>query len=66
MWEMRRRQRFIKPTETRRAKSFQKRFKARKATLLAKQAGEQPVSSVSEATQAFWKKDRKAVIARSY
>jgi ribosomal protein S21 len=55
-WEQRRRRYFIEPTQTRRAKRFQKRFKARKATLLAKQAGEQPVSSIGESTRTFWKK----------
>jgi small subunit ribosomal protein S21 len=58
-WELRRRGYFIKPSQTRRAKRFQKRFKARKATLLAKQAGDQPVSSVSESTRTFWKKTGK-------
>ena len=58
-WELRRRRYFIKPSQARRAKRFQKRFKARKATLLAKSAGEQPVSSVSESTQTLWKKTGK-------
>jgi small subunit ribosomal protein S21 len=58
-WELRRRGYFIKPTQTRRAKRFRKRFKARKETLLAKQAGEQPVSSVSESTHTFWKRTGK-------
>jgi len=58
-WEMWRRQNFIKPTQTRRAKRFKKKFKARLATRLAKKAGEQPVSSVSEATQTFWKRTGK-------
>ena len=53
-WGQRRRKCFIKPTEFRRAKKFQKRFKARKATLLAKQAGEQPVESFGEAVDKFW------------
>jgi ribosomal protein S21 len=53
-WEMRRRQYFIKPTNGRRAKRFKKKFKARLATLQAKQAGEQSASSVSEAKRAFW------------
>jgi ribosomal protein S21 len=52
-WELRRRGYFIKPTQARRAKRFQKRFKARLATLRAQQAGAQPVFSVSDATQAF-------------
>jgi small subunit ribosomal protein S21 len=50
---------FVKPTEIRRAKRFQKKFKARRATLLAKQAGEQPVSSLSEAASVFWKRTGK-------
>jgi ribosomal protein S21 len=55
-WEMRRRGYFADPTQARRAKRFQKRFKARKATLLAQRAGEQPVTSITEATEAFWKR----------
>ncbi len=58
-WEMRRRVYFADLTQTRRAKRFQKKFKARKATLLAQRAGEQPVSSVAEATEAFWKRTGK-------
>jgi ribosomal protein S21 len=58
-WELRRRGYFIKPTQSRRAKQFQKTFKARKATLLAKRAGEQPVASVAEATQTFWRRTGK-------
>lgn len=58
-WEMRRRVNFTGPTQTRRANRFQKRFKARKATLLAQRAGKQPVSSVAEATEAFWKRTGK-------
>jgi ribosomal protein S21 len=45
----------IPATKFRRKKRFQKRFKARKATLLAQQTGEQPVASLAEATTAFWK-----------
>jgi ribosomal protein S21 len=55
-WEMQRRIHFIDATQGRRAKRFQKRFKARRATLLAQTAGEQPVSSLAEATEAFWKR----------
>ena len=58
-WEVRRRMYFAAPTQARRAKRFQKRFKARKATLLAQRAGEQPVSSLTEATEAFWKRTGK-------
>jgi hypothetical protein len=52
--EMRRRTYFADPTQARRAKRFQKRFKARKATLLAQLAGEQPVSPLVEAKTEFW------------
>jgi len=66
-WELRRRGLRIqrggftfKATETRRAKKFQKRFKARKATLLAKMAGEQPTeATASELKIAFWKRTGK-------
>ena len=58
-WEMRRRTYFSDLTQARRAKRFQKRFKARKATLLAQTAGEQPVSSLTEATTAFWNRTGK-------
>jgi hypothetical protein len=52
--------RFDKATEARRAKKFQKRFKARKATLLAKMAGEQPTeATASELKIAFWKRTGK-------
>jgi small subunit ribosomal protein S21 len=60
-WETRRRRSFVKFTQTRRAKQFRKKFKARKATLLAKMAGQQPsVFSASELADAFWKKSGKA------
>ena len=66
-WEIRKRGYLIQPngctfkaTETRRAKKFQKRFKARKATLLAKLAGERATdSSASELKSAFWKRTGK-------
>ena len=66
-WEMRKRGLLIQPngcvfkaTATRRAKKFQKRFKARKATLLAKMAGQQATdSSASELKTAFWKRTGK-------
>ena len=45
--------------EERRAKQFRKRFKAREATLLAKQAGEQPVESLKEAKERFWQRTGK-------
>jgi small subunit ribosomal protein S21 len=57
--EMRRRKYAADPTQARRAKRFQKRFKARKATLLAQKAGEQPVSSLAEAIKKFWKRTGK-------
>jgi ribosomal protein S21 len=66
-WEMRKRGLLIQPngctfkaTATRRAKKFQKRFKARQATLLAKMAGEQATDSgASELKTAFWKRTGK-------
>jgi small subunit ribosomal protein S21 len=58
-WEMRRRECFADPTRVRRAKRFRKRFMARKATLQAQRAGEQPVSSLAEATAAFWRRTGK-------
>jgi small subunit ribosomal protein S21 len=58
-WELRRRAYFADASQARRAKRFQKRFKARKATLLAQMAGEQPVSSLPEAREAFWKRTGK-------
>jgi small subunit ribosomal protein S21 len=58
-WELRRRKYFTKPTQTRRAKRFKKRFKARLATFLAKRAGEQRGFSASESTKTFWKRTGK-------
>ena len=58
-WEMQRRAHCADPSQARRARRFQKRFKARKATLLAQRAGEQPVSSLAEATKALWKRTGK-------
>jgi small subunit ribosomal protein S21 len=58
-WEMRRRLYFADATQARRAKRFQKRFEARKATLLAKSAGMQPESSITEAAKAFWRRTGK-------
>jgi hypothetical protein len=66
-WELRKRGYLIQPhgctftaTATRRAKKFQKRFKARRATLLAKIAGIQTSdSSASELNVAFWKRTGK-------
>jgi ribosomal protein S21 len=57
--EMRRRAYFADSTQARRAKRFRKRFKARKATILAQRAGEQPVLSLTEASVAFWKRTGK-------
>jgi ribosomal protein S21 len=59
IWEMRRRMYFADATQARRARRFQKRFKARKATILAQRAGEQPVSSLAGATEALWKRTGK-------
>ena len=58
-WEMRRRACFVDATQVRRSKRFQKRFKTRKATLLAQRASEQPVSSLAEAAKVFWKRTGK-------
>ena len=66
-WEVRKRGLLVQPngcaftaTATRRAKKFQKRFKARKATLLAKMAGEHATdSTASELKTAFWKRTGK-------
>jgi ribosomal protein S21 len=66
-WEMRKRGFLIQPkgcifkaTAAHRAKKFQKRFKARKATLLAKMAGEQATDSpASELKTVFWKRTGK-------
>ena len=65
-WEIRRRGYLVTPqgafypeTQTRRAKRFQKRFKAREATLLAKIAGEQTVASVKDARKEFWRRTGK-------
>ena len=53
MWEVRRRESPEDGTQKRRAKQFRKRLKAREATLLAQQAGEQPVESLVEARRQF-------------
>jgi len=58
-YDLRRRAAFHKPTQERRSKVFKKRFKARKATLLAQMGGEQPVASMVQARKAFWKKTGK-------
>jgi ribosomal protein S21 len=65
--EIRYRTCYLKPVEARRAKRFQKRFKARKATLQAKLAGEQVAklagdrgtSSSASLIEDFWKKTGK-------
>ena len=59
IWEMRRRVYFADATQARRAKIFRQRFKGRKATLLAQKVGKQPVSSLEEATETFWKRTGK-------
>lgn len=59
-WKARCRGAFLKPTQIRRAKKFNKRFKARQQTLLAKMAGQQPTAlSVSVLKEAFWKRTGK-------
>jgi ribosomal protein S21 len=59
VWERRKHVHFVPPTQFRRAKRFQKRFKARRATLLAQKAGEQPVASLTEAVAVFWRRTGK-------
>jgi hypothetical protein len=56
---MRKRVCFEDPTQARRAKRFQKRFKARQATLMAQKAGEQPVASLPEAGKRSWRRTGK-------
>jgi ribosomal protein S21 len=58
-WEVRRRTYFIYATEERRAKQFQKRFKARKAALIAMMAGGHSSSSIAKAKADFWKRTGK-------
>ncbi|HQR05920.1 MAG TPA: bS21 family ribosomal protein [Gemmatales bacterium] len=58
-YEMRRRGVFLKSSQELWSKDFKKRFKARRATLIAQVAGKQPVASVAEAQIAFWKKTGK-------
>lgn len=58
-YEMRRREAFQKPTQKRRAKAFQKRFKARLATLGAQAGDQRLIISALEANKAFWKKTGK-------
>ena len=58
-WEARRREHPDDGTQERRAKRFRKRFKARQATLVAQQAGEQPVGSLAEARRRFWERTGK-------
>lgn len=50
---------FIRGTEVRRAKKFHKRFKTRKAALLAKMSGVLPAASVAEAHSEFWRRTGK-------
>ncbi len=59
VWEQRWHVHFVPATRLRRAKRFKKRFKARRATLLAQQAGEQPVASLAEAEAEFWRRTGK-------
>ena len=58
-WELRKRKHFVTLTEIRRAKKFRKRFKARRATLLAQKASEQPVTKLAELVEVFWRKTGK-------
>jgi ribosomal protein S21 len=50
---------FTDSTQERRAKRFQKRFKARRATLLSQQSGIQPVESLEAARIEFWRRTGK-------
>ncbi|HVS38909.1 MAG TPA: 30S ribosomal protein S21 [Gemmataceae bacterium] len=59
VWELQRHVHVADPTQVRRARRFQKRFKSRQATLLAQKAGDQPVQSLADATEAFWKRTGK-------
>ncbi len=59
VWEHRWHVAFVPATQVRRAKKFQKRFKSRRATLLAQEAGEQPVGSLPEAVAEFWRRTGK-------
>lgn len=58
-WDSRRRGRFVCATQLRRRKKFQKRFKARQATLDAQRGGVQSVESLEEATVRFWRRTGK-------
>jgi ribosomal protein S21 len=51
--EMRRQTCYVDPTQLRRKKQFRKRFRARRATLTAQMAGEQPVASLEDASERF-------------
>ena len=50
---------YAKESERRRRKHFAKRFKARLATLKAKEAGEMPTASITDDFRAFRKKTGK-------
>jgi ribosomal protein S21 len=58
-WEQRWHVHFVPAGQIRRYKKFQKRFKARRATLLAQKAGEQPVASIDDAVEKFWERTGK-------
>jgi small subunit ribosomal protein S21 len=58
-WELRRRAYFVRDTEVRRAKEFQKRFKTRKAVLLAKLAARPTTEAAVEARAEFWRRSGK-------
>src|SRR6516165_3548850 len=53
VWEVRRRKYPVDMTNQRRAKRFQKRFKARQSTLFEQSSGVQPVASLKEAKAQF-------------
>jgi ribosomal protein S21 len=59
-WEMRRRNHFVKATAERRAEEFHRRFKARKAILVAKLAGRQATTAPpDELLEEFWRRTGK-------
>lgn len=58
-WEVRRRAYFVGGTEVRRAKKFHKRFKARKASFLARKAAGLTGTALDEARAEFWRRTGK-------
>jgi ribosomal protein S21 len=58
-WELRRRTYFVGATEARRKKEFRKRFKARKARLVARIASGLTGRALAEAKKEFWRRTGK-------